>query len=396
MAIGSGKAKRVADGLFLLVLAGLLLAPAVEMLVGSRAIQTDNRALATAPSAPTNVSELAEWPKKAEAFVNDHFGFRRQLIDADGNLRWTLFHRLHKPDVVYGRNGRLFLSEGDTPFRVLLSNCGAWWDESRLSGFATEMETSLTDLRTIAPDTDLLVIPTASALYPDSLPSWIARACAGKTLLVNEIENRLRPRTRSNIYYPLEIGRNMPEAIPLIPKENFHWRGQAVSIFMNKFVEEFWHMSQNHFPTYAGHEIAPDISLYLPGVDLKFEVQDIVWSHPGEAYCGDQTCADRFPLSDLRLPNETSRLSRPGAGPKLLILSDSFGNAAMQALFAFFDDVIMLNMNNFQLLSEAERKALWSRVTSTWRPDRTIMLVQDGNLLAIPNYVKALQGLAKN
>jgi hypothetical protein len=193
------------------------------------------------------------------------------------------------------------------------------------------------------------------------------------------------------ISYPIAMAKSLPKATPLIPNHSFHWRGRAVSLFMDQFVKDEWQMAEAHASSFIENEPSADMSVYLPGVHLTVPVTDLLWSHDGETECIDDACGGQAPLNNIKLPHETTRMKRSGTGPKLLIVSDSFGHAAAQSLFAFFDDIIVLNMINVPLLSDSEKVDLWTRVISNWRPDRAIMLMQDGNFTGIPKFVATLQ-----
>src|SRR5690348_6759707 len=97
---------------FLSCMAAMLLAPMISHLVNPSAEQSDNRALAAKPTMPRTLSALGEWPRQAEAYVNDHFGLRETLVRADVDVHWRILKSSPTPLIVVGRNGRIFLSDG--------------------------------------------------------------------------------------------------------------------------------------------------------------------------------------------------------------------------------------------------------------------------------------------
>ena len=53
-----------------------------------------------------------EYLVKFEAYFNDHFGFRSQLVQTHNLLTYWLFRTSPLPKVIVGRQGWLFLSRG--------------------------------------------------------------------------------------------------------------------------------------------------------------------------------------------------------------------------------------------------------------------------------------------
>jgi hypothetical protein len=103
--------------------------------------------------------------------------------------------------------------------------------------------------------------------------------------------------------------------------------------------------------------------------------------------CDGGNCHHHAPREDLRLPSETLRVSRPGDGEPILLLSDSFGWGATFSLIEYFRDVVMINMNNFQSLDEADRLALWRRLKEYWGGSNVLVLIEDGNVGLLSRFV---------
>ena len=84
------------------------------------------------------------------------------------------------------------------------------------------------------------------------------------------------------------------------------------------------------------------------------------------------------------------RVSRPGPGGKLLLLSDSFGAAAAAGLIEYFADIIMINMNNYQVMELDQRRALLERLKSKWGDAEVLVLVEDGNISLLSRFAQSL------
>jgi hypothetical protein len=378
---------------FLGIAAALLLAPLIAGVLAHSSAQSDNRALAKWPGLPTTIAALFEWPRHVDSYAGDHFGLRAQMIKADSYIHWTVLGSSPVPAIVVGRNGRLFLSEGDTPFRDLLSNCGAWWSDEFLTETVKQIGASLRNLRKHLPAITILIVPTSAVLYPDDLPRWIERACAGRIPLGDYVLQHFPAEIRAGIYYPRDVAFALPPSTPLIPKLNFHWAGYGTRVFMEQFAQTNLDVKKIVSPSLEEKVEASDLSHFLPGVNLYTRLLVPDW-HREVRYCGSPACLDTSPLDGIALPFETLRMERPGPGGRLLILSDSFGATAASTLIEYYSDIIDINLNNFSRLSRNDQRMLWTRVNTIWRPDYVLMVVQDGNVTAIPRMSDPISNIA--
>jgi hypothetical protein len=73
-----------------------------------------------------------------------------------------------------------------------------------------------------------------------------------------------------------------------------------------------------------------------------------------------------------------------------LLFSDSFGWGAASGLIEYFCDVLMINMNDFQALSEADRRALWARLKENWREAHVLAVANVGNITLFARFVKSI------
>lgn len=377
------------------VVLGVLAIPLLAHVLLPQAAQSDNRLLAPSPGVPQNLSALVNWPHAADAYLKDHFGFRAQLIDLYNAVNWRILGVSADPRVVVGRNGRIFLSDRNTLNPFVLANCGAWWPEEARSKFAAEAAAAIRRLEVDFPQFSVFLVPTSDLLYPTDLPEWVQRACAGKTPLAEDWLSRLPPDVRGLVAYPIETAKDLPlpPDAPLVPKLNFHWRGRGVSLLMEAYADEHFHLDRQVTPTWKLVTRPSDLGRFLPGAGLYTEAEDAVWP-PGITFCEQDDCLHAQPLGGLTLPRETLRITRACAGQRLLVLSDSFGWAAAAGLFEYFCDVLMINMNDFQLLSETDRRALWTRLTENWRDAHVLAVVDVGNITLFARLVKSIPQLS--
>ena len=370
---------------------GILALPLLAHVFLPQAAQSDNRVLARSPGLPRNISAFVNWPQAADAYLKDHFGLRAQLIRVYNAFNWRVLGISTDPHVVVGRNGRLFLSDVHLGNPFLLGDCGAWWPDKDRSAFAGEAAVAIRRLQSDFPQFRVFIVPTSDVLYPAELPEWVQRACAGKTPLVEDWMSRLPPDVRGLIAYPIETAKHLPlpPDATLIPEHNFHWKGRGVSLLMEAYANDQFHLDRQIVPTWKWVTRPADFGRFLPGSELSTTAEEAVWA-PGVTFCEQENCLHAQPLSDLTLPRETLRVTRGCTGPRLLMLSDSFGWAAAAGLIEYFCDELMINMNDFQLLSETDRRALWTRLKENWRDAHVLAVVNVGNTTLFARFVKSI------
>ncbi|MBN9602570.1 MAG: hypothetical protein J0G33_06535 [Afipia felis] len=369
---------RLGKALFLGLIAATLCAPAIGQLTLGSFPQQDNRALAPSPSAPHNVTDLLSWPKRADAYLNDHFGFRRFLVRANTGLYWRALRESTVPSIVTGRNGRIFPSAGDVPSQELLSNCGAQWPESFIKQWAQEAETALNRLIDVVPDIRIVVIPTSAVLYSDDLPRWIQRACQDRQPIAADLISRLPASIQSRSIFPLTRAQNLPEL--LIPKENFHWHGRGISVLLGAYMERDLGILPDRTIPWTKKVSVSDLDGMLPGANLKNLTESPDLEKANVTQCMGPRCIANSPLDGSVLPDTLFRVTAGGSNKRLLILSDSFGYAATEVLSAYFDDIINLNLNDFGRLPATDRANSWKALYKLWQPNQIIFLICDENV----------------
>ena len=354
------------------------------------------------PGVPRSVRALFKWPGEADAYLKDHFGLRKQLIDTYNGFNWRVLGISTDPRVVVGRNDRLFLAgldwlptlasaagKNDTRNLFLLGNCGAWWPENYRAMFAGKAATALRRLHSDFPRLAVMLVPTSDLLYPTELPERFQQACLGKTPLVEDWLERLPPDVRKLVAYPIDTAKNLPPDVPLIPKHSFHWIGRGVSLFMEAYADDKFHLDHQSDPTWTPVTQPADLERFLPGAGLVNTFQVAEWPS-GVASCTEDNCLHTPPLGDLTLPRETVHVARRCARPRLLLFSDSFGWGALTGLVEYFCDVLMINMNNFRELNETDRRALWNRLTENWRDARVLVVLNAGNITLFASFAKSI------
>ena len=74
---------------------------------------TENRRLAEAPTLEARLDSWASFPRRSEQYIDDHLGFRLELIRAFTRLHLALFGTAPTEELVVGRDGWFFYGDRD-------------------------------------------------------------------------------------------------------------------------------------------------------------------------------------------------------------------------------------------------------------------------------------------
>jgi len=94
-------------------------------------------------------------------------------------------------------------------------------------------------------------------------------------------------------------------------------------------------------------------------------------------------------LEDVRL------VSRDESGPRLLVLSDSFGSAAAGYFGEYYREVWQVSLNNVSRLSDSQRAAFRAEILDRFKSDDVLFLYHDGGWNNLANAARFVSGQRK-
>jgi hypothetical protein len=134
----------------------------------------ENRPPAACPAFQPSLKGTREFLAGFEAWFADHFGWRRQLVRWEQRLKWTLFRDSRIANVLVGKEGWLFFSDGRTVDDI----SGARpFSDADLDEWLTLLTGRRDWLRQRGIRYLFVIPPDKQSIYPEHLPDWlIARA----------------------------------------------------------------------------------------------------------------------------------------------------------------------------------------------------------------------------
>ncbi len=337
----------------------------------------ENRRLAPPPALPHSWPEVRGLPVAAEAWARDHFGFRNRLLVAYNRLRFGLFGEYPSDDLLAGKDGMIFFNFGFTENRRLVRHlCGLGLPAGHVEDRATEMIAFSFQMRALQPKTYLLAIPDKSRVYPENLPDWVQAECAGATPPLAAIMDKIAevPGLEGASLYPLAALRAADP--PAYPKPNFHWNLPGARPIADLLAQSLFKLAPTVELSYLPVPGFSDLTSFMPGLTRPIPESTPDFTAAGILACQNQaSCFPEFAEAAGKL-DHVSRFRRidpaPDAqrGPRLLILSDSFGTSMAPGFAPYFAEVWHFSMNTLdRRLSAAEREDVRRQIFELYQPD---------------------------
>jgi hypothetical protein len=380
--------RKLARSWFAITVALLLMLPALDQLF--QLVPTDpsaeNRTLAEMPSAPRSFSELIRYPAALNAYLMDWFGFRRQMVETNNWLRFTLFHEVTSPDLLGAKHGRLFMTAhpGGPHFSLIYDVCGVGKPDGAYLGAAYSLTWLIERASRDVPDLTFLIAPGAATLYSEDLPHWAWAPCQGGRPSADRIldDLRNRPDILAHIVYPIDVLQDLKLHYPVIPKINLHWVGEGPLRYVEYLSEQRFGLKRTlSLPTRVD-DWPSDLNRLNPGLGW---VNRIVLPDPtkvGVSRCFGAECdhnADPHiiaPLDRYKTPNPN--------GKRLLIFGDSFADNVAADFVEYFGEVWHIHFNLLPPLTRPELNQLFELAFKQFHPDKVLFICNDFALFYEP------------
>lgn len=376
--------RRAVQGLFVAAVLVVLAAPAVvQVAQRGEPRRAENRTPAALPAAPASLAGLPAWTAGVDAWLKDHFGLRNRLVDALDQIHFRVFGAFTSPQIVMGREGRVFLAShvAGEEYRnsLILAGCGAGVAPAKLQAIAQSMATVLERSDAAGAGRSLAVVaPSASALYQAQLPPWLERRCRGATPMADGIVAAMPEPMRDRAASLRPLMAALDPATPAIPRYNFHWDGDG-PLHAAPWIAETLLGRRAVFalPTRMERKRS-DITGFFPGVRLFAEVPQADEGKAGVATCLGPPCfaAELGAEVATRLEDLRRHRSPQGEG-RLLLLTDSFGAFVAAGFTPYFREVVQVSLNNLPYLSAGQRAQLRRALFDQYRPDATVYLLHE-------------------
>ena len=367
---------------------GFLALPLLVTLLRPDAETTEQRVLAPPPGVPANVDEALAWPAKAEAWSNDHFGWRDEMVESYARLRHDLFKRFPTNQMMAGRGDRIFLAAHNdrgqgAPYTALIA-CGWQFDDGprivrEFGQFDDVMKARGIPAR-------MLIAPSGPVVYSDEMLPWQSERCKPDQVPLRGLlaSRELTPEARARIYFPLSEVWAMRDRIEFFPKTHFHWGASGAGAVASLTERHFWQRSdEDSKPIPLAAKVGPsDVAYLFTGIE-----RDSLADTPDFGGTTITPCfgADCFPavkpmMEKLAVVGRYVN-SAPGLGPRLVIFSDSFGYMGAPMFARYHREVVYVSTNALARLDPEEVAQLRRLMLVPGSDDEVLFLYHDATVL---------------
>jgi hypothetical protein len=313
--------------------------------------------LAQLPARPVTLADWTAAPTKLNAWVDDHFGGRKNFIRLGTIVRFHLFHEFPTIQMAAGQHGRYFLAAHGTnvaQYQAITTVCGKGVANATTIPYLNKMFGAF---HAAGLQPKLLVVPSAPAVHPEDVPPALVAECASERTAVTAVlaAPELERAASANIFYPLRDMREIRKSATLFPNTWFHWTGEGLDQVARLTLTHFWQRPLDQAPPLKTHSdvVLSDVSHLFEGVTLKSTIVQ-----PDLNASGIKACigADCFPeVAAARILQDVSRFDNPAApARRLLIVSDSFGAKIAPWYARYYRTVEHMATNRVDQLSPAQ------------------------------------------
>lgn len=291
---------------------------------------TENRVPAPAPSWPLNRKQLKALPASLEAYWNDAFGFRRQLIRWHAIARWELGVSA-SPDVIIGKHSFLFFA-GD---QALEQHRGLRpFTDAELQNWAEQLEARRKWIEGLGAHYLFVIAPDKQTVYPEEVPDRYGplRNASSERLL--EYLQRHTSVKILDLRQPLRAAR--ADGV-VFNRTDSHWNDAGAFVGYTNIVHALnsWYPQMTARPraSFSVESTRPwngDLALMLGGIyEVTTETSEAWIPHPLPAVEDVSTAPGYRPPSFRYYAYTSADPTRPRA----VVIHDSFLLAADERLF---------------------------------------------------------------
>lgn len=334
---------RAAPGAFVSALAmvailGLLgVATFITMFTGPGSPQDER--VAQTPAFPHDLQSLRRFPGSAKFYIAQRYAGKNYFIALDGEAKMRLFGHSPTPNVLLGRDGELYLGDGEGEGNDVDSTLGtpppdfasdtAWLDFYRTMG-ASFRERHIPLVQIIAPD--------KSAVIAEDLPDWMTpRRTPRGADMIRAVAQDSRPEAADLFALMARLHQTSPELM-LYHATDTHWTELGAALAIDAALAS---LGRQHVP--AGppaYQMAAvqggDLARMIGRQDaIDTQAPVIIRSPRLSCATPDGKPANVVTLDPL--PLEHFICINPDAPPGYaLMFMDSFGMAAVPRLTHYF------------------------------------------------------------
>lgn len=377
--------------IFIIAFFGILLTPAIVHVSGKfQGPGIENRALATKPAVPATFAESLKFPAAVDAYLNDNFGLRNNLVAWNNQLRYHLLGDINAVQLTAGKDAYIFFNShaANTPLAMIDFLCGKNVSEKDRAEIVRTASDFMHMAVQVKAESYLLLVPTKPVVYADKLPDWLQQQCAQYTPSLPGIVDTLKslPGLADKIIYPLAEMQTLKKSMAVFPKNTFHWTGNGPLPVAQLVAENYLHRKRLVTLTSNLHDVPSDIQHFLPGVALTVPTYDPDYAKAGITACLGVACFPEFTGTADKIGDVSRYRHATVQGPRLLLITDSFGQGIAGFFSEYYGEVWHVSLNSINQLNAKEQARLKQILLTEYAPDQILYVFHDAAVSYFDRY----------
>ena len=254
---------RALDTITVAVFFALISAPFAGMWLGGGpgafVDESEKRAPATPPAWPRNVSEALKFTDQVDAYVQDHFAFRKTLIRAHSALLYFGLQTSSSPKVVLGKNDWLFYNGERQDGRPIADYRGTEpLTTNQLDWLRAMIQDQYEWLQSRGITYLFVIIPSKEAIHSEFLPAALTQvgARSPREQLMDYLAGRGLP-----VLDLTPALREAAQRAPVFHKTDTHWNSYACLVASRSIMKALGLPAENE------EDFDPQ-TVTIPGGDL--------------------------------------------------------------------------------------------------------------------------------
>lgn len=346
----------------------------------------ENRALTPFPNPDIQSLFTGSFFSQLDLYLSDHFGYSRKLHRFHQSIVYFVFRDDPVPNLTLGRDGFVFLNSHsrDTPYSAFESLCVGGGDAEDRPPVEQHWPDVLEELNRLGLRATLAVVPSKPGIYPEMLPRRVPESLRKACRDYGSIDNRMVRLRREGerrdlaIYYPFDEFSAARFSGNFYPKENFHWAGESIHLFMLGLFDVLGIAATESYSADPERTVIKAELSRILGVRLTATIRDFGYDAFGVT---ERTREPPFVrqwysrASDFR----EALTDNPMTSRTALLISNSFGVFAVRHLAPAYRRIVHINVNN--VLPE-EGAGFLENVVRRVAPDDLIFMFHDESVAA--------------
>ena len=200
--------------------------------------QIENRTLAKKPV--LSFDNIMAYPKKFEAYFNDHLPFRLPLVQTCSEIEYYIFHTPINNRVIVGKDGWLFYSERTDGDSIGCYKGTLLFSQEQLESIAANLVESKKQLNKKDIEFALFIPPNKERVYSDKMPDYFGEPAEPNR--VGQLVEYLRNHTDLTVIYPYETlmdARSKTPQLEVYWQTDTHWNELGAYIGARELLEPF-------------------------------------------------------------------------------------------------------------------------------------------------------------